>query len=257
MRLSSYGVVALLALSQPVSAQDTSVPPPGAEKSTGTGMLETGSAILQGKAPFSDMDIYLDGFHTARNDAGHQMEAHHFCRQVNEDFAQCVIFDGNTEDANLIGIEYIISERLFADLPREERGYWHPHNGEILSGQLIAPGLPAVAEKQLMKTKINSYGKTWHLWSTPTPLTGQGDRLPFGEPMLMWSFSRFGELDPRLQRDRDNRFGVDTSDIGRNRQDLVPLAHPQEGVDAMREMFMGPELKPIPGVSDASRAHDP
>jgi hypothetical protein len=29
------------------------------------------------------------------------MVAHHFCTQVNEDFAQCVPFDGNTRDASL------------------------------------------------------------------------------------------------------------------------------------------------------------
>jgi hypothetical protein len=40
-------------------------------------------------------------------------------------------FDGNTRNANLTGIEYIISERLFEQLPRDERPYWHPHNGAI------------------------------------------------------------------------------------------------------------------------------
>ncbi len=28
------------------------------------------------------------------------MEAHLYCNQVNEDFAQCVLFDGNTKQAN-------------------------------------------------------------------------------------------------------------------------------------------------------------
>jgi hypothetical protein len=42
-------------------------------------------------------------------------------------------------DANLIGIEYILSERLFETLPDDEKPSWHPHNYEILSGQLAAP----------------------------------------------------------------------------------------------------------------------
>jgi hypothetical protein len=71
-----------------------------------------------------------------------QMEAHHYCHQVNADLLQCVLFDGNTEDANLIGIEYIISERLFASLPPEEQAFWHPHNYEILSGSLVALAYP-------------------------------------------------------------------------------------------------------------------
>ncbi|MDJ0391147.1 DUF1264 domain-containing protein [Roseomonas sp. E05] len=33
-----------------------------------------------------------------------RMEAHHYCKQVNSDFLQCASFDGNTENANLIGI---------------------------------------------------------------------------------------------------------------------------------------------------------
>jgi hypothetical protein len=78
-------------------------------------------------------------------------------------------------NANLNGIEYIISEQLFETLTQEERQYWHPHNGEILSGQLVAPGISASAEKELMKGKMNSYGKTWHVWATD-----RGDKLPLG-----------------------------------------------------------------------------
>ncbi len=59
---------------------------------------------------------------------------------MNEDFAQCVLFDGNTAEANLHGLEYIISEKVYDTLPPVEQSYWHPHNYEILSGQLVAPG---------------------------------------------------------------------------------------------------------------------
>jgi hypothetical protein len=76
-----------------------------------------------------------------------QMEAHHYCDQVNEDFAQCALFDSNTKNANLNGTEYIISEKLFATLPKEGKKYWHSHNGEILSGQLIAPNIPTLLKK--------------------------------------------------------------------------------------------------------------
>lgn len=170
---------------------------PGREESTKTDVLETGSEVLQTKEPFNPMDIYLVGFHPMKEDPEHQMEAHHFCTQVNEDFAQCVLFDGNTEDAKLTGIEYIISEKLFETLPEEEKKYWHPHNYEILSGQLVAPGLPDVAEKELMESKMNSYGKTWHVWSTGNA-DGEGDELPFGDPMLAWSFNRDGEAKPGI-----------------------------------------------------------
>lgn len=224
--------------------------PPGQSESTKTRVLEAGSAVLQTDAPLDPMNVYLVGFHPARHDPGHQMEAHHFCKQVNEDFAQCVLFDANTAEANLNGVEYIISERLFESLPEEEKQYWHPHNYEILSGQLIAPGLPDFAEKELMESKINSYGKTWHFWRTGTGHS-EGDSLPLGEPELAWSFNRDGEVDPELIQRRDEQMGVDTEQKRRDRQSLIELANPQHGVDLLKDELSG-RMETIPGVKDVS-----
>ena len=209
------------------------VTPQGAEKSTKTQMLEMGAKALQSDAPLNNMDVYLVGFHPLKEDPTHQVEAHHFCRQVNEDFAQCALFDGNTKDANLNGIEYIISEKLFATLPEEEKQYWHPHNYEILSGQLVAPGLPEGAEKALMKSKMNSYGKTWHVWNTGSMGAG-AEKLPLGKPMLAWSFNHDGEAKPGLVEQRDKQMDMNTSERRKARQDLVALAKPQAGVEALK-----------------------
>lgn len=40
---------------------------------------------------------------------------------------QCVIYDSDAPDARLIGIEYIISRRMYEELPEEEQKYWHSH----------------------------------------------------------------------------------------------------------------------------------
>lgn len=198
--------------------------------------------MLQGDAPLSGMDVYLVGLHPMKQDPSRQIEAHHYCRQVNQDFAQCALFDGNTDSANLNGIEYIILERLFESLPQSEHQFWHPHNYEILSGQLVAPALPDIASEELMRGKMNSYGKTFHLWSTD-----EGDELPMGGPKLAWSFNRDGEARQGLVERRDEAMGIDTAEIRRERRDLVELAKPQEGVDALRDRFNGP-VKSIDGV---------
>lgn len=224
------------------------VEPQGQEKSTKTEVLEAGAKVLQTDDPLEGMDVYLVGFHPMKEDPAHQMEAHHFCRQVNEDFAQCALFDGNSKAANLNGIEYIISEKLFESLPEDEKQYWHPHNYEILSGQLVAPGLPDVAEKALMKAKMNSYGKTWHVWDTGS--MGQGaEKLPLGKPMLAWSFNHDGEAKPGLVERRDKAMDMNTSEVRQERQDLVALAKPQDGVNALAGQFPGP-TQPIAGVTD-------
>ncbi len=222
--------------------------PEGKDKSTLTKVLETGANILQTATPADSMNIYLVGFHAAKDNPTHQMEAHHFCRQVNEDFAQCSLFDGNTEQANLIGIEYIISEKLFESLPEKEKEYWHPHNFEILSGQLIAPNIPDIAEKELMKGKMNSYGKTWHVWNS-APFGKTGDKLPLGEPVLEWSFNREGEEMAGLIEQRDEKLNVNTMEKRQNRSDLTSLSNPQSGVDAMKNKFTNP-TSPFPGIRD-------
>ena len=228
---------------------------PGAAKSAKTKTLEAGARLLQGDAPLHGFDIYLVGFHPMKARPEVQMEAHHYCHQVNEDFAQCVLFDGNTSRAKMNGVEYIISEKLFGTLPEAERQYWHPHNGEILSGQLVAPGIPKAAEKSLMKSKMNSYGKTWHVWNTGMAAQA-GDPLPLGDPMLAWSFSRDGEILPGMVEQRDRAMGIDTKRTRDGRADLQPLARPQSGVDDLKGKFGRPSEE-IPGVVDIRTGSKP
>lgn len=226
--------------------------PTGAEKKAGTKALEAGAKALQSSSPLAPMDIHLVGIHPFKDQPAHQMLVHHFCRQVNEDFAQCALFDGDGPQANLNGIEYIISERMFESLPETERAYWHPHNYEILSGQLVAPGLPEAAENALMRGKMNSYGKTWHVWHTGRP-DAPGDRLPLGAPALAWSLNRDGEALPGLVEEHERRLGLKPGKKRDERLDLVGMARPQAGVDALKDRFDRPTQE-IPGVQDKTSA---
>lgn len=222
-------------------------PVPGDPKTPRTVTLETGAKVLQSAAPLRPFDMHLVGFHPLKDHPEHQMEAHHYCHQMNEDFAQCTLFDSAGSNARLNGIEYIISEKLFEKLPPAERAFWHPHNGEILSGQLVAPGIPGPVEKELMRAKINSYGKTWHVWNTGHE-GGAPDPLPLGPAMLAWSFSREGEAIPAMVEKRDRRLGINTADVRKQRADLAKLARPQSGVDDLRGKFARPG-RDIPGVT--------
>jgi hypothetical protein len=76
----------------------------------------------------------------------------------------------------------------------------------------------------------------------------QPDPLPFGPPRLQWSLNRDGEEMPGMVADRDKRMSFNTADERKDRQDLVALARPQGGVDAMAALF--PDARPVPGVTD-------
>lgn len=253
MMRASLGATTLLASVLTAACGGGNTPPqsgetgPGADRTAKTAALETGANLMQAKAPVEKIAMYLNGFHVSKDDPKMQMEAHHYCNQANEDLAQCVLFDGNTAEARLMGIEYIISEKLYSTLPTEEKAYWHPHNYEVLSGQLRMPGLPDAAEKEALKGKINSYGKTWHTWMTGMH-NQKADPLPFGPPHLQWSFNRDGEANPQLSETRDRRMNLDSMKARQEREDLVPLARPQGGVDAMLDAF--PNATPVKGVTD-------
>ena len=120
--------------------------------------------------------------------------------------------------------------------------------GIALSGQLVAPGIPEVAEKSLMKKKMNSYGKTWHVWNTGGPGLS-ADHLPLGKPMLAWSFNHDGEAKPELVERRDEKLDINTTELRKDRQELAALAQPQAGVDALKGQFSGP-IQAIAGVID-------
>jgi len=188
--------------------------PPGRKKELGTRALAAGASLLQGKFPLKAMNLYLDGFHFYADDMGRQMEAHHYCNQVNEDFIQCVVFDGNTRDARLIGVEYIVSERLFKTLPEEERKLWHSHHYEVSSGALIAPGVPEPVERKLMEKLAGTYGKVWQTWDTTR------DSLPLGIPALMMAYTADGQAKPGLIEDRDERFHISSAERMESRRDI-------------------------------------
>jgi hypothetical protein len=221
--------LALLAGCSRESNTTSPVTAPGAQETTKTQVLEAGAAALQNKPPIEAINAYLDGFHFYNGRMGEQMEAHHYCSILNEDVTQCVIYDGNVKEAKIMGVEYIVSAKLFATLAPEEKALWHSHVHEVKSGQLVAPGIPDIAEKELMKKLVGTYGKTWHTWHTD-----QGKALPLGVPQLMMGFTADGQHDAAMVAERDSRLKVDSAAKRKQREDIAaPAIDP--GADAWQK----------------------
>lgn len=195
---------------------------PGDEKTGKDKLLNTGADLLQDKTPLKHFNAYLDGFHFYNGNIGAQMEAHHYVQQLNEDLYQAIIFDGNEKNAKIMGVEYIITEKLFKTLSPEEKKLWHSHHYEVKSGALIAPGIPEIAEHELMEKLVSTYGKTIHTWHTDQQRT-----LPVGAPMIMMGFTKDGQIHQKLLDERDKRFNVSTAEKKKNRMDIaMPMVDP-------------------------------
>jgi hypothetical protein len=204
----------------------SNVQSPGAKESAKTTALGAGAAVLQDKPPIEAINAYLDGFHFYNGNMKGQMEAHHYCAILNDELIQCVIYDGNVKDAKIMGVEYIVSRRLFETLPAEEKPLWHSHVHEVKSGTLVAPGIPEVAEHELMEKLVGTYGKTFHTWHTDLQ-----KELPIGVPQIMMGFTADGQLDPTILQARDQRMGIDSNERKRNRADISvpPIAEGADG----------------------------
>jgi hypothetical protein len=178
---------------------------PGEDKHLGHRILGAAEGVLQSFAPIKGIHQHVCGFHGYAHDMTRVVQAHHFCSHINEEFRQCVIYDSDKANARLIGIEYIISRRLFEGLPADEKRFWHSHEHEVMSGQLVAPRVPEAAERIEMASLVDTYGKTIHTWQYD-----RGDELPLGPPQLMMSFTADGQVDPELVKKRDEDYGIST-----------------------------------------------
>ena len=94
------------------------------------------------------------------------------------------------------------------------------------SGQLVAPGIPQVAEHELMEKLVRTYGKTWHTWHTD-----QNKDLPLGVPQLMMGFTAEGQTDAAMVAERNKRLGVDEAAKRKDRES-IPSPSVAAGADA-------------------------
>ncbi|KAF8893763.1 hypothetical protein CPB85DRAFT_1440629 [Mucidula mucida] len=187
-------------------------------------LLVTGASAVQSFDPLKGICAHLNAFHVYASDPTCCVESNHYCSHISEDVRQCIIYDSHKPTARLIGIEYMVTPRLYSTLPPEERKLWHSHKYEVKSGMLVMPAPQLVpdaaweiAETKEMEQVIGLYGKTYHLWHTD-----RGDTVPMGEPQLMMSFTNPEQIGTVKYQwtERDSRFGVDSQRKADKRADI-------------------------------------
>ncbi|KAI5464346.1 hypothetical protein BGZ63DRAFT_377503 [Mariannaea sp. PMI_226] len=186
--------------------------------------------MTQDFKPIKNICAHLNAFHAYANDPSRCVETNHYCAHINDEVRQCLLYDSDEPTARLIGIEYMVTARLYETLPPEERKLWHSHVYEVKSGMLVMPNrtIPSaaaweLAENREMEQVVHLYGKVFHLWQTD-----RGDELPMGEPQLMTSYTADGQLDfERHVGPRDARFGTDYVKKREARKGIeMPNIHP-------------------------------
>ncbi len=77
-----------------------------------------------------------------------------------------MLFEGCEAGSRLIGVEFVISERLFKTLPETERKHWHSLAYQVKSGLLAVPGVTRDTETGLCADLMSCYARATQTWNT-------------------------------------------------------------------------------------------
>jgi len=196
-------------------------------KSTKQKILEAGASLLQSKDPVKSFKQHLAAVYFVAGDLNRQVLLHSYLNSFNEEFGHALLYDGERSDSKLVGIQYIISERVFLTLPEVEKKLWHSFHYMVKNGLIVAPSLPSVAEQPLMTHLATCYGKTFLFWDTTV------SPLPYGIPQMMMSFTSEGQVNEMYVKQLYADADVNPSSLLKKREKTsTPVIHP--GADSWR-----------------------
>ena len=97
---------------------------------------------------------------------------HHFCKPINAQIIQCILFDSDAPNARMIEVEYMVSkDAVRSAIPECSRcKNWHDHAQEIATGRvaIINPSDPK-EQKALAEYVGKTDGIIIHLWPKGAP----------------------------------------------------------------------------------------
>ena len=149
------------------------------------------SPAISGEAPPNPLKGY-----TIHVTAPHIMDGeiigpfHHYCKPINADIIQCILFESTDANARMTEVEYMVSKKLARSvIPKwSHQQNWHDHKQEIETGR-VAILNPTDPEKQkgLAEYVSATDGIIFHLWPNGAP-------IPDGSVMIAQSIGHWEAL---------------------------------------------------------------
>ncbi len=97
---------------------------------------------------------------------------HHFCKPINAQIIQCILFESDEPNARLTEVEYMVSkDAVRSSIPKwSHLQNWHDHEQEIKTGRvaIVNPSNPK-DQKALADYVSKTDGIIFHLWPKGAP----------------------------------------------------------------------------------------
>jgi len=105
------------------------------------------------------------------------MIAHHYCKEVSGGIFECQLYDSDTPDARLIGVEVVVGKEIWKKFAKKEKALWHYHKTELAKVDPTLPGLSPEEGAKTLKSMEETYGKVYIIWDPAKD-------YPIGRPVV-------------------------------------------------------------------------
>jgi len=108
------------------------------------------------------------------------LRVQHYCKPNDKILLVCQLYDTNSPNGTLIGIEYIISADQYNSLPNREKPGWHYHKIEFATNRADArfPDLSIQKAGESLQKLSDTYGKVIITWNP-------NDKTPIFPPQVI------------------------------------------------------------------------
>jgi Protein of unknown function (DUF1264) len=138
-------------------------------------LLTTSIAQTMPPAAASNATKPIDGYNSTQghlNAVRHvfdhpSLRVEHFCKPNDKIMMVCQLYDGDSANATLMGVEYIITQQQYDSLPDREKPYWHAH-GEEFRPDRADPMMPELSPEEAMAEMakmLPTWGKVIITWN--------------------------------------------------------------------------------------------
>src|SRR5215210_1864163 len=120
-------------------------------------LLTTSIAQTMPPAAASNATKPIDGYNSPQghlNAVRHvfgdpSLRVEHFCKPNDKIMMVCQLYDSDSANATLMGVEYIITQQQYDSLPDREKPYWHAHREEFRPDR-ADPMMPELSPEEAM-----------------------------------------------------------------------------------------------------------
>jgi hypothetical protein len=137
------------------------------------------AADMTATSPTQGWNLHIDA-EKHFGDAHPTEIAHHWCKAVSDGVTECQIYSSDAANAQLVGMETIVSPSVYKSFRASEQAVWHYHKDEIPKVNATLPGMSPDQAKKVVDSISDTYGKIWIMYD---PMAT--NNMPTGQPSVV------------------------------------------------------------------------